>query len=92
MLPVEEDQIQIFIYKIKNKGNVSYETFIESTLKPIYLHSPGNTFEMMMVNAYNSCREEALRKYFPMLDSGAIELLKSDNYLQKEDIKSFLLN
>jgi hypothetical protein len=92
MLPVGEDKIQIFIYKIKNKGNASYETFIESTLKPIYLHSPGNTFEMMMVNAYNSCREEALRKYFPMLDSGAIELLKSDNYLQKEDIKSFLLN
>jgi len=90
MHPIGEDQIQIITYKIKNKGKASYETFIESTLKPIRLNSPRNSFESMVVEAYNSCREEALHKYFPMLKKEAIEWLKSDNYLQKKDIKPFL--
>jgi len=90
MFPVGKDKLQIVIYKIKNKGSASYKTFIESTLKPIRINDPKNSFETMIVNAYNSCRREALNKYFPMLDSAAVEVLLLDNYLQKEDIKAHL--
>jgi len=90
MAPKGNDQLQIVIYKIKNKGSNSYETFVESTLKPITLNAPRNNFDVMMLDAFNGCREEALNKYFPMLDSDAVEELKSDNYLKKEDIRSYL--
>ena len=90
MFPKGNDQLQIIIYKIKNKGSNSYETFIESTLNPITLNAPSNNFDVMMLDAFNACREEALNKYFPMLGSDVVEELKSDNYLKKEDIRRYL--
>ena len=90
MSPKGDDQFQIIIYKIKNKGSNSYETFVESTLNPITLNAPNNNFDVMMLDAFNTCREEALNKYFPMLGSDAVEELKSDNYLKKEDIRRYL--
>lgn len=67
MTPPGEDKIQIRIYKIKNKGSKSYDTFLESTLRPITLGEAKNSFEGMVLEAYNTCRREALNKYFPML-------------------------
>ncbi len=90
MSPKGDDQLQIVIYRIKNKGSNSYETFVESTLNPITLNAPNNNFDVMMLDAFNACREEALNKYFPMLGSDAVEELKSDNYLKKEDIRRYL--
>jgi len=88
--PRGNDQLQIVIYKIKNKGSNSYETFVESTLKPITLNAPNNNFDVMMLDAFNDCKDEALNKYFPMLNSDAVEELKSDNYLKKEAIKKYI--
>jgi hypothetical protein len=90
MTPKGDDQLQIVIYKIKNKGSNSYETFVESTLNPITLNAPNNNFDVMILDTFNTCREEALNKYFPMLDSDVVEELKSDNYLRKEDIRRHL--
>ncbi len=90
VLPVGEDSIRIDIYKIKNKGKKNFETFVESKLRPINLEDPRNGFEQNMLNAYNSCRVEALNKYFPMLRDRDIEILLQDNYLQKNDIREFL--
>ncbi len=90
MFPKGDDQLQIVIYRIKNKGSNSYETFVESTLNPITLNAPNNNFDVMMLDAFNECREEALNKYFPMLGSDVVEELKSDNYLKKEDIRRHL--
>ena len=90
MAPKGEEQLQISIYKVKNKGGNSYDTFLESRLKPITLNVPSNNFDVMMLDAFNACREEALNKYFPMLDSDAVEELKGDNYLKREDIKRYL--
>ena len=90
MSPKGDKQLQITIYKIKNKGSNSYETFVESTLKPITLDAPSNNFDVMMLDAFNTCREEALHKYFPMLGDDAIDELKSGNYFKKEDIKRYL--
>ena len=90
LLPLGEDKIQIHIYKIKNKGSKAYEKLKESTLKPIVLNGPRNSFEKGMVKAYNNCRTEALEKYFPMLDNSAIQKLLLDNYLKKSDIKKYL--
>lgn len=90
MAPIGKDEIQIKIYKIKNKGSKNYETFLESTLKPITLGKAKNSFENMVVEAYSSCRKEALNKYFPMLSEEVVEILLLDNYLQKKDIKLYL--
>ncbi|NOR56838.1 MAG: hypothetical protein GQ531_11625 [Sulfurovum sp.] len=90
MTPIGHDKLQVSIYKIKNKGSNSYETFKESTLKPMTLNAPRNNFDVMMLDAFNTCREEALHKYFPMLGDDAIDALKSDNYLKKEDIREYL--
>jgi len=90
IVPLGERKIQIHIYKIKNKGAQSYEIFKESTLKAIELGDPANEFEVMVLEAYNSCRAKALHKFFPMLKSDAIDELMSDNYLKKEDIKKHL--
>ncbi len=90
MLPVGDDSIQINIYKIKNKGMSNFGTFVESKLRPINLGKPRNKFEKGVVEAYNSCRVEALNRYFPMLDKNDIELLLWDNYLQKKDIRNLL--
>ena len=88
MSPVGENQVQIHIYKIKNKGMKSFDTFMESTLRPITLEQPRNSFERGILEAYNRCREEALERYLPMLDKKNINVLLKDNYLQKKDVKN----
>ncbi len=87
MFPVGNDKIQIYIYKIKNKGMKSFNTFIESKLPHITITEPANSFEQSILESYNMCRAEALRKYFPMLNDHSIKGLLRDNYLQKRDIK-----
>lgn len=90
IFPVGKDRIQIHIYKIKNKGAITFDTFIESKLKPITITSPNNSFEHGMLTSYNVCRIESLYKYFPMLNEGEIRQLLLDNYLQKKDIMQLL--
>ena len=92
MFPVGKDKIQIHIYKIKNKGMGSFDTFIENTLRPITIAEPANSFERGILESYDRCRKEALRKYFPMLSDKSITELLQDNYLQKKDLKKFLQN
>ena len=75
MSPVGDNQVQIHIYKIKNKGMKSFDTFMESTLHPITLGQPRNSFERGILESYNRCREEALERYFPMLDKESIKVL-----------------
>jgi hypothetical protein len=43
-----------------------------------------------MVKAYNSCRTEALNKYFPMLTADDMNVLLDGNYLKKRDVKEVL--
>ncbi len=90
MFPVGKDKVQINIYKIKNKGLNSFDTFIESTLRSITIAEPINSFEQGILESYDGCREESLRKYFPMLSDMDAEQLLRDNYLQKNDLKKFL--
>lgn len=90
MVQKGEEHFQISIYKVKNKGRNSYDTFLEGRLKPITLDAPSNSSDVMMLDAFNACREEALNKYFPMLDSDVVEELKGDNYFSKEDIEKCL--
>ncbi len=90
--PVGNDQIQIHIYKIKNKGMSHFDTFLESTLQPITIGEPKNSFEQSILKSYDRCRTEALKKYFPMLSDVEIKLLLRDNYLEKKDIRKLLLN
>lgn len=63
----------------------SFDTFIESKFYPISITEPGDSFEKGILTSYDTCREEALKKYFPMLDNENIKLLLQDNYLQKSD-------
>ena len=90
MLPLDKDKIQIKTYKVKNKGSKSYDTFLENTLQPITLGEAKNSFEGMILEAYNTCRREALNKYFPMLREEAVERLLQDNYLKKKDVRPYL--
>lgn len=90
MLPIREDKIQIQIYAIKNKGMKNFDTFIESTLRPIVIREPRNSFEREMIESYNMCRVEALHKYFPMLGEENIKELLLDNYLQKKDVEKLV--
>lgn len=90
MFPVGKDKIQIHIYRIKNKGLKSFDTFIESKLHPITITEPANSFEQNVLESYNMCRAESLRKYFPMLSDVDIKLLLRDNYLQKNDLKNYI--
>ena len=90
MIPMGEDKVQISIYKIKNKGEKQFETFLESRLRPITMGSPKNRFEERVLQSYNDCRAKYLKKYFPMLHDKSIERLLHDNYLQKEDLKDIL--
>ena len=90
MFPVGNDKIQIYIYKIKNKGAKSFDTFMESELKPITITAPTNNFEREILTSYNTCRTEALHKYFPMLNNLNIKHLLQDNYLQKKDIAEII--
>lgn len=88
--PVGKKQMEIHTYKIKNKGMKSFDIFKESTLKPITLGLPRNRFERDILESYNGCREEALERYFPMLNKESIKTLLKDNYLQKSDLKNYL--
>jgi cephalosporin-C deacetylase-like acetyl esterase len=84
------DKIQIKIYKIKNKGNKDFDTFIESTLRPITIAEPINSFERSILEAYDRCRAEALRKYFSTLTDKNIKHLLEDNYLRPLDLRKVL--
>jgi len=88
--PVGEDSIQIHLYKIKNKGQDSFEKIKERSLKAIRLVSPRNRFEVGIVNAYNECRRGALKSYFPTLKGKDIETLLGNNYLRGEDLVKYL--
>ncbi len=90
VIPVGNESIRIDIYKIKNKGEHHFDTFVENKLRPINLEDPKNSFETNIVKAYNSCRTEALNKYFPMLESEDIDVLLKSNYLKKKNIREVL--
>ena len=90
MFPVGKYKIQIHIYKIKNKGMGNFDTFIENKLRPIKIAEPVNSFERGILEAYDKCRTESLRKYFPMLSDESIKILLHDNYLQKNDLKNYI--
>jgi hypothetical protein len=90
MSPIGDTQVQIHIYRIKNKGMKYFDTFMESTLRPITLGQPRNSFERGILESYNRCREEALERYIPALDKKSIGMLLGDNYLQKNDVKNIL--
>ncbi len=90
VIPSGKESIRIDIYKIKNKGEHQFDTFVESKLKPINLKAPRNSFEKNMVKSYNSCRSHALTKYFPMLKKNDIDVLLKSNYLKKKDIRDVL--
>ena len=90
MFPVDQNKIQIHIYKIKNKGMNNFDTFIESTLHPITIGAPRNKFERIILESYDRCRIKALKRYFPMLSEENIKSLMHDNYLQKKDLKKLL--
>ncbi len=92
MFPVGNDKVQIHIYKIKNKGMNSFNTFLESKLKSITIGEPSNNFERAVLESYDQCRFQALQKYFPMLNEKSISILLKDNYLQKKDILKILTN
>ena len=87
LLPIDDNKIQIIIYKVKNKGLKNFDLFIESTLRPITISEPENSFEKGIIVDYNECRAKALVKYIPVLNKESIELLLHDNYLQPYDLR-----
>ena len=88
--PIGEESIRIDIYSLKNKGEYSFDTFVVRNLVPINLSAPKNSFEKSMVEAYNTCRAEALYKFFPTLKFKDIDILLEGNYLRKQDIRKAL--
>ena len=90
VIPEGKDSIRIDIYKLKNKGQHSFDTFVERKLNPINLNMPKNSFERNMVKAYNTCRATALHKYFPMIKSDDVNVLLEGNYLKKRNIREVL--
>ena len=68
----------------------NFDSFIESKLPPITIAEPVNSFEQGVLESYDKCRTESLRKYFPMLSDIDIKLLLFDNYLQKNDLKKLI--
>ena len=86
MFPRSGNKIQIQIYRIKNKGSNDYDIRIEQKLEPITMGQPKNSFQAMLLQAYNTCRTQALHKYFPMLNETNIGILLQDNYLQKQEL------
>lgn len=90
MFPRSGNRIQIQIYRIKNKGSNDYDIKIEQKLEPITMGEPKNSFQAMLLNAYNECRTQGLRKYLPMLKESDIQRLMQDNYLQKKVLMPLL--
>lgn len=85
--PLSNNQIQISIYKIKNKGLKAFDKIMDTKLKPIKINQPKNSFESNIVKAYNTCRSKYLHKYLGVLTDNEINRLLRDNYIQKKDIK-----
>lgn len=86
--PLNDNQIQITIYKIKNKGLKVFNTIHDTQLKPININNPVNSFERQIVQAFNECRSKYLHKYLGILTDREINRLLKDNYIQKKDIKT----
>ena len=72
MFPRSQNKVQIQIYKIKNKGEKHFDLIIDSKLPVITMGKPRNHFEATILNSYNQCRTEALRKYFFLMIGAAI--------------------
>jgi len=87
---LKNNQIQITVHKIKNKGLKAFDEIMDMQLKPIYINHPGNNFEKNMVRAYNECRSKYLHQYLNVLSDEEINELLKDNYIQKVDIKNIL--
>ncbi len=90
VIPTGEDGIRIDIYTLKNKGQHTFDRFVERRLDPINLKVPKNSFEEQMVKTYNTCRTTALHKYFPMLKTNDVNVLLESNYLKKQNIREVL--
>jgi len=88
MFPRSGNRVQIQIYRIKNKGSNDYDIKIEQKLESITMGKPKNSFQAMLLNAYNNCRKTYLHKYLPELTDRQIKLLLQDNYIQPKDIHS----
>lgn len=86
MKPVGDNSIQITIFSIKNKGFKSFKEIVDTQLPPIDIHKPKNSFEVRIVNAYNTCRKENIHKYLEFLSDKEIDHLLLGNYIQKKDI------
>lgn len=92
MFPRSGNRIQIQIFRIKNKGSDDYDIKIEQKPDPIAMGHPKNSFQGMLLKAYNTCRTQALHRYFPKLGDSDIEKLMHDNYLQVKDLAPFIIN
>jgi len=86
LLPINNDSIQIKLYKIKNKGFNAYDIFPERDLKPIDLSTPRNSFEKNIIQAYNVCRKKGLDKYLSDLTDRQVSILLRDNYIKANDV------
>ncbi len=86
MFPDGNNAIRIWIHKLKNKGSDDYDIKTVRKLKPITIGKPKNDFQAMLLDAYNECRAQGLRKYFSIFDETEIRRLMKDNYLQPEDV------
>lgn len=90
LLPIENNAIQIKLFKIKNKSFDTYDIFTERDLPPIILNSPKNSFEKNIVSAYNQCRSKGLTKYLSELTDAQVLILLRDNYIKADDILSVI--
>lgn len=86
MKPIGKHNIQITIYKIKNKGLKAFDEIRDTQLRPIDINGPSSHFEKGIVNVYNNCRMKYLQKYMNGLNDRQIDELLKDNYVQKIDI------
>ena len=86
MFPRSNDKVQIQIYKIKNKGEKTFDLKIDTKMPAVVMNKPKNSFEQGILASYNKCRTEALQKYFPLLENDVIKNLIKDNYLKKDDL------
>jgi hypothetical protein len=88
--PLRDNQLQITISKITNKGVNAFDIVEDRKLDPISVTAPKNSFEKNVLHSFNKCRVTYLNKYFSFLTSSDINMLLRDNYLQKKDIKAIL--
>ena len=88
--PKDNSQIQITIHKIKNKGLKAFDKIKDTQLAPMNINKPKKGFETRMVKAYNNCRKQQLHKYIEVLTDREIDILLTDNYIQRKDVKRIL--